>query len=279
MVDRGKGAAENVSGEAVNGRSNIATRSAIFYDQIASTYDRQLSTPSDLWIRAAFHEFVRARVPLGSTLLDFGCGTGLDAEWYAAQGYRVLAYDNSPCMIDRLRERCTAAVMEGRIDAWSDTYASFAEGLGKHGRFHGVTANFAVVNHLPDVESWFDVLAGHLEPGASVIISALNPCHGPALFRSPFWKRVVRYGGELGCPFDSGGPPHERYWPWRLHRLARGFRFASHAGAGALIGYESEPLDWAHPRSVRERLEHLSWQSWPAWLFGRFAFTELRRWD
>ena len=39
----------------------------------------------------------------GSTLLDFGCGTGIDALEYAQKGYRVLAYDNSPGMVGGIR--------------------------------------------------------------------------------------------------------------------------------------------------------------------------------
>ena len=53
-------------------------------------------------------------VPPESTLLDFGCGTGIDALHYAQQGYRVLAYDNSPGMVAQLEARCRTQFASGR---------------------------------------------------------------------------------------------------------------------------------------------------------------------
>ena len=71
------------------------SKNAAFYDALAVDYDRHLrSSPYNDLARLAFREIVQRNVPTGSTLLDFGCGTGLDALHYAQQGYRVLAYDN-----------------------------------------------------------------------------------------------------------------------------------------------------------------------------------------
>jgi SAM-dependent methyltransferase len=105
-------------------------RSAAYYDRLAPEYDHQLSRPGDVWVRGAFQEFVRARLPLGARLLDFGCGTGIDAAWYAAQGHRVLAFDNSEGMIARLRETCAAAIERQQIEPWLGSYESFEAGLG-----------------------------------------------------------------------------------------------------------------------------------------------------
>jgi predicted RNA methylase len=56
----------------------------------------------------------------GATLLDFGCGTGLDALAYSRRGYRVLAYDNSPGMITQLRHCCQAEIAAGSIAPYSN---------------------------------------------------------------------------------------------------------------------------------------------------------------
>ena len=70
-------------------------QNAAFHDKLAAHYDSHLTRPQDLLARAAFQGLVSRHVPAGSTVLDFGCGTGIDALEYAQRGYRVLAYDNS----------------------------------------------------------------------------------------------------------------------------------------------------------------------------------------
>src|SRR5260370_38351844 len=83
-----------------------AERNAAFYDELAAHYDAHLTNPHDALARAAFQDLVARYVAAGSTLLDFGCGTGVDAIEYARRGYRVLAYDKSAGMVSELERRC-----------------------------------------------------------------------------------------------------------------------------------------------------------------------------
>jgi ubiquinone/menaquinone biosynthesis C-methylase UbiE len=53
---------------------------------------------------------VSALVGTGGTILDFGCGTGTDAAWYAERGHRVVAYDVSSGMVEVLREQLAEAI-------------------------------------------------------------------------------------------------------------------------------------------------------------------------
>ncbi|PYU94786.1 MAG: hypothetical protein DMG25_05920 [Acidobacteria bacterium] len=67
-------------------------RSARCFDSIAAKYDELISSvPRNTWVRDAFRSLVADTVVPGSLLLDFGCGTGMDALWYAQHGYRVIA--------------------------------------------------------------------------------------------------------------------------------------------------------------------------------------------
>ena len=61
-------------------------QNAAFHDELAGHYDSHLTRPQDVLARAAFQSLVFRHVPAGSTLLDFGCGTGIDALEYARKG-------------------------------------------------------------------------------------------------------------------------------------------------------------------------------------------------
>jgi cyclopropane fatty-acyl-phospholipid synthase-like methyltransferase len=231
----------------------VSERSAAFYDGIAGGYDAQMAGEGDARIRAAFWAFVEARVPRGARLLDFGCGTGVDAARYASEGYRVLAYDNSHAMLDGLRRRCAGEITRGEVDAWSAPYETFRETLAVRAPVDAVTANFAAVNHLPDVAAWLDLLADATTPGAAVLVSSLSACPLPELQKPVFWRRALRYRRDVGIPFPGYAYDHVRLWPWAVGRGSAAFRMVSRMGAGGV------------PRGL------------PAWLFGRFTFVELRR--
>src|SRR5689334_18998297 len=104
-------------------------RSALFYDRIAGAYDDHLAGSDNALTRRQFQALVAAAVPAGGALLDLGCGTGLDAQWYAEQGYRVTAYDVSAEMIARLRARCAEAIGAGQVVPWTAPYPAFLDEL------------------------------------------------------------------------------------------------------------------------------------------------------
>ena len=254
-------------------------KSAAFYNRIAHDYDVQMSGPDDTWIRSAFWDFVAARIPREARVLDFGCGTGIDAAHYVEQGHQVLAYDNSARMIDTVRRRCAVEIAGGVVDAWSAPYEGFRESLRERPAFTVVTANFAAVNHLPDVDVWLDALAERAPGECTVLVSSLNACPLLDLRRRAFWRRALRggHGHKEGLLFQGEAYDHVRYWPWRLGRGSRTFRVVSRAGVGGLLGGNPGARDWQRPRTIAERLERAGWQTWPGWLAGRFTFVELRR--
>lgn len=76
------------------------SRSVRYYDSIASDYDAQMErVPFNGWARAAFRELVISALDPPASVLDSGCGTGIDTEWLAARGYSVIAYDRSSGMM------------------------------------------------------------------------------------------------------------------------------------------------------------------------------------
>lgn len=251
--------------------------SAAFHHQIAPDYDRQMSSFADAAVRGAFQTFVSDRLPSGARILDFGCGTGTDASWYAEQGYRVLAFDNSPGMIGELRIRCTEAIARAQIEPWSDTYDTFLRDLMARGELQAVTANFAVINLVPDLTAWFDAVRLTLSRGAAVFLSALNPLSLDDI-RSP--RRLLnaaRFCFEAGVPNPDALNPHTKYWPRAIARAARGFQLERMAGAGFLVRADKESAPPDRLQLFRERIERHLWQRRPWNRLGRFVFLELRR--
>jgi SAM-dependent methyltransferase len=246
-----------------------------FFDQIASEYDSKLTNRrEDVLARKAFRDLVTENVAPGSTLLDFGCGTGLDAQYYSQQGYRVLAYDNSPGMVDQLRQRCAAEIESGKILPGSGEFASFADNLERWPAASAVVSNFAVLNLIREPRPLFEVFARRLAPPGWLIVSVLNPIH---------WKLVTKPGWwRAAPPAAHSTDPCISY----LHRVpalleaARPFRLVGRANSGSLVRYAaSAQADrwWGEGDPGVSAARRAMWRT-PAYQWiGHFVFLVLRR--
>ena len=162
-----------------------------FYDRTAADYDRQVDGHAEnRSIRAAFRTRVSELAGSSATILDFGCGTGTDAAWYAEQGHRVIAYDVSPGMMDVLRERCAEAIARGRVVPVVGDLRTLDGALRSVAPIDAVAANFAALNHLADLEPVLSLLAPHLRPGGVIVASLLNPLQRTDARRRWWLKRM-----------------------------------------------------------------------------------------
>src|SRR6185295_19185698 len=120
-----------------------------YFDSLAPRYDELLSrAPIDRWTRRAFQTLVAETVPPRSLLLDFGCGTGLDALWYARHSYRVLAYDISGGMLQQLRHRCAGEIVSGQVVPVRAPFDDFAAVMEAQPRPDAVVSNFSCLGDL-----------------------------------------------------------------------------------------------------------------------------------
>jgi SAM-dependent methyltransferase len=149
--------------------------------------------------------FIRERVPVGSTVLDVGCGTGVLAERLLREGYNVTGADPFAAMLERMMAR------EPRIRAVQATgqCLPFADDT------FDLTYSVAVMHHIADPKDIRDTLlemARVTKPGGHVLVWDHNP-------RNPYWpilmKRVPQDTGaerliperELVDGLAAGGAP------------------------------------------------------------------------
>lgn len=141
-------------------------------------YFRQItSAEHDRKIRAAFQKLALRIVKPGASIFDFGCGPGIDAKFYAHQGYSVAAYDVDPGMCGFIKVHCRDELQSESIRLDESSYADFLR-LDRQTRLPPaqlVTANFAPLNlasELPQLFAKFDALCA---PQARLLLGVLNP--------------------------------------------------------------------------------------------------------
>jgi SAM-dependent methyltransferase len=243
-------------------------QNAAAHNELAAEYDAHLSgNPHNGLARRAFVELVARHVPEGSTLLDFGCGTGIDALDYASRGYRVLAYDNSPGMLAQLARRCQAEIVSGAITPCSVGYSSFLDRFPQWPAPEAVVSNFGVLNSIPDLAQLFDTFAQRLAPPGWMIVSILNPIHWKELKTSRWWR-----GSHIYATLPYTTYSHSVS---AVRRAARSFQLVGRANAGALVRYDGagQRLGWGEAGRLRRAI----WRTPAHRLLGHFVFLVFRR--
>ncbi|HUM02719.1 MAG TPA: class I SAM-dependent methyltransferase [Thermoanaerobaculia bacterium] len=250
-----------------------------FFDDIARDYDAQMSrVPGDLWMREAFQEFVIRGLAPGEVVLDFGCGTGVDARVYSERGFRVIGYDSSVAMTQVAANRCGTGIGGNLVEIFSGPYEEFLGRPWSRTPPSAIVSNFAVLNLVPSLRAAFARFHEILQPGGSVFLSLLNPCYvrnlvTPGLRRLFF--RALRHGIT---EFPSAKVPTLLYRERFVRQAAEPF-FALdlRAGVGAVVNHAAIAGSWREPRGWRERIEHRFSSTRVLAGAGKFTFLKLRR--
>lgn len=140
----------------------------------------------------SFYRELARRLPAGAPILDLGCGTGRLTIPLARDGHPVVALDQAPAMLDRLRQRAAAApaAVAGRIEPVAGDLRTFDVGR----RFGLIIAAFNVVEHLytrVELAAFLARVAAHLEPTGTLAFDVQMPDLG-WLIRDPErrWART-----------------------------------------------------------------------------------------
>jgi len=255
-------------------------RAAAYYDAIAPRYDAEVTTAArDRLARRAFVDLVAREVPAGGTIVDFGCGTGLDAQVYARLGYTVLAYDSSSGMLEQLALRCAGEIQAGRVRIVPPGLAAL-DAATEASPPRAIVANFAVLNMVKDLGPLCEWSARVLSSDGRLIVSLLNPWHWREVATWRWWREAARFSRQsphrhLSRHFDS-------YFHFETDLLdaAHDFRVCGRARAGSMVRYSpddgSAPLVWSDPALARPVVS-LAWATPMSRLLGTFVFFALRR--
>jgi len=164
------------------------------FDSVAADYDGPRGNNALIQrMRDTMWRTVRKELPPGSRLLDLGCGTGIDAVEFALRGYRVVASDWSPRMIERTHDRAAAAGVEAQVAA---VHVGVHQLDRLKGEFDGIYSNFGPLNCAPDMGAVAAECARLLRPGGKLVFSVIGRIcpweAGYYLFKGRFKRAFVR---------------------------------------------------------------------------------------
>jgi SAM-dependent methyltransferase len=145
------------------------------FDAIAIDYDRFYGAEGNQamgWFRSENLALLEATFPLGSSLLEIGCGTGEEALHLARAGYRITATDVSPQMVAITRRKVQAAGLGERITTQTSP-AGQLQNLAASASFDGAYASFGSLNCEPDLPRLASALDTLLKPGAPFVCSVM----------------------------------------------------------------------------------------------------------
>ncbi|MBI4786843.1 MAG: methyltransferase domain-containing protein [Chloroflexi bacterium] len=188
------------------------TLGANAYDALAPDYDAQLAqNPVAVWMRAILWEHFVSVFPPRGRILDLTAGTGADACFLAARGFRVTALDASAGMIVELEKNATRRGLQ--IDA----RVLAAEHLSELDvrDFDGVISTFAGLNTIENLPTLARELTTCVRPRGRVIVHALGEfC---------LWESVanlLRHRGRRDGTMRVGAASvaHRLYNPYTLWR-------------------------------------------------------------
>lgn len=142
------------------------------FDSVAADYDGPRGNNELIQrMRHTMWETVCKEVPRGASLLDLGCGTGIDAIEFGRRGYRVVASDWSPQMVARTRARATTANLDDRV---TTAHVGVHQLDRLNERFDGIYSNFGPLNCAPDLSRVSAECMRLLRPGGKLVFSVIG---------------------------------------------------------------------------------------------------------
>jgi SAM-dependent methyltransferase len=153
------------------------TTARMAFDRLAPAYDALASGEAFLLQRRQTHAAFARWIRSGFRVLEIGCGTGVDTEFLAKLGARVVACDPSEEMLSRTKRRLENAGVGDRVGILScglHDVPQFLDALDHAEGFDAIVSNFGALNCAPTLDA-LGVLGGkHLRPGGAMAIGLMG---------------------------------------------------------------------------------------------------------
>jgi SAM-dependent methyltransferase len=210
----------------------------------------------------------------GDAVLDFGCGTGLEATCLAMGGVEVLAVDVVPERVEATRARARAMGVEDLVDARvvkPGGLPDLAQTMGP-GSMDGAYSSFGPLNCEPELGPVAEAMGSLLRRGAPLVSSVMNrSCAfemGRGLargrprdaFRRFHTVRSRTGGGDVTVRYYNLRDLERAFGQWFTIESARGLLKMPTPEADHLFRHFPGYLDWAtgfDPRSLAGLGDHL----------------------
>lgn len=164
------------------------------FDSVAADYDGPRGNNELIQcMRAEMWRWLASVFKAGDSLVDLGCGTGLDAVHLASQGYRITATDWSPQMVQRTVDRARESGMSDRVLALN-IGAHELNRLAETASYDGAYSNLGPLNCVPDLANVSRECARLLKPGGALVftvIGRLCPWEIAHYLRKGPWSRAM----------------------------------------------------------------------------------------
>jgi 2-polyprenyl-3-methyl-5-hydroxy-6-metoxy-1,4-benzoquinol methylase len=155
-------------------KGNIESNES-FYSAIASEYNSRLTTQDNV-TRKSISEIFKQKVPRGS-IMDFGGGTGLDLPWMLVHNYKVFFLEPSEGMRSVAKENSDHTGNLVFVETNMDYKDWTLNALPIKEKLTGVLANFAVLNCIENVQSFFEKISMLLDSNGYLIVTVIDPAY------------------------------------------------------------------------------------------------------
>ena len=153
------------------------TTARLAFDRLAPSYDTLVSGEAFQLQRKQTHRLLSKWIRSGFRVLEIGCGTGIDTEFLAGLGARVVACDPSEEMLSRTRRRIASAGAGDRISILScglQDLPQFLDALDHSEGFDAIVSNFGALNCAPSLHPLGVIGGRHLRAGGAMAIGLLG---------------------------------------------------------------------------------------------------------
>jgi SAM-dependent methyltransferase len=161
------------------------TLARLAFDRLAPTYDVLASGEAFQLQRRQTHAAFARWIRPGFRVLEIGCGTGVDTEFLAKSGARVVACDPSEEMLSRTKRRLETAGVGDRVGILScglQDAPQFLDALDHADGFDAIVSNFGALNCAPALDALGVLGRRHLRAGGAIAIGLMG--------RSCLWEML-----------------------------------------------------------------------------------------